>query len=229
MKVDFLFPTHVLVSDQIKRQDTNLVLTQQEEDYIDECCQNVRPSIHDHIKINNYHRITEEKYLLHHPSMKNLHDWIKDWANHHISNLYCTPDELSFEITQSWLTVCNDQYNLSFPHGHSNSFMAGVLYIQANREYDSIEFTRTPTGERFKMEVTDTSLKKTRKVTPLVIDSIRIPVHTGDILLFSSHTLHKLHTSPDSKEARISLAFNLFPTGSLGRYQNANHVKLQVG
>ncbi len=231
LKVEYLFPTHVLVTDQVRRPDTPLVLNQQEQDFIDECCNNTfinstisminhhNKSLHD-----SYHRVSKNRNLLHHPSMIHLYRWLKEWASSHIRKMYNAPKETSFDITQSWLTVTSKEHYASFPHVHSNSFMSGVLYIQANREYDSIEFTRSPNTDRFKMEITDQEINP----TALTMENHYVPVHTGDILLFSSHTTHRIYANPSNPEPRISLAFNVLPSGVIGFYDQASQVNITV-
>lgn len=226
MKTSFLFPTHVLVTDEVKRPGLDHVLTVEEEDYINQVTTRLRPSHVDGDLKDTIHWVSHEMYVLNHPAMVGLKDWLQQWIAPIMQTLYSSNPSITWTITQSWLTV-TEPHHLSFTHIHSNSFMSGVVYLQANRKHDMIEFTRPNTVDRMKIEPYTPHLAK--NPSPLVGHAHRIKVHTGDVILFSSHTPHRIMPTPvKDSPARISLAFNVFPSGTLGTYSHANELTVRV-
>jgi hypothetical protein len=89
-------------------------------------------------------------------------------------------------------------------HNHLNSFVSGVLYIQAQ---DNIMFL-TDKNNFFELKV--------KQFNNFNSQSFNMNVQTGDIILFPSHLTH-LVPHKINKNKRISLAFNTFIKGEIGR------------
>jgi hypothetical protein len=53
-----------------------------------------------------------------------------------------------------------------------------------------------------------------------------LPVGTGDLLLFPSSLMHMVDNTV-SKDTRISLSFNTFPVGTIGKEINADALHLK--
>ena len=129
-------------------------------------------------------------------------------------------DLAGLRITQSWLnkTKPDESHN---PHHHPNSYLSGVLYIKCLPN-DHINFTQRPQGSYGAINFDFPKEKITVwNATGLIQDVIE-----GDLILFPSWVSHHVDVNTTKDKDRISLSFNTFPTGELGGYDNATHLKL---
>ena len=108
-------------------------------------------------------------------------------------------------ITQSWLnfTEKNQYHHI---HDHSNSFVSGVFYINADEKNDKIKFFNKK-YQQIKPEIEKWNMWNS--------ESWWFPVKTGDIILFPSSLTHMVETK-EGDNTRISLAFNVFIKGTVG-------------
>lgn len=117
-------------------------------------------------------------------------------------------------FTQSWLNwTCQGEYH--HEHAHPNSFISGVLYINAGEE-DKIKFFKG-VYQQIKLDTDQYDIYNS--------DSWWFGVKTGDIVLFPSNTLHSVEAVTEA-DPRISLAFNTFLTGTLGEKKELTEMKI---
>jgi uncharacterized protein (TIGR02466 family) len=86
--------------------------------------------------------------------------------------------------------------------------VSGVFYIKCHDELDRIEFYKNKEDRFFNLQV--------KEFNTFNATDLWFPVKTGDIVLFPSTLTHGV----DSRErinTRISLAFNVFVKGTIGR------------
>jgi uncharacterized protein (TIGR02466 family) len=148
--------------------------------------------------------------VLSHKSFKKLFSFINTSLTDYFQGIYNPKDKgVSAYITQSWINYAayDESHHL---HMHSNSFISGVFYIQANKEYDKIYFAKSD-NRMIKMQPDE--------YNPFNADEWWIPVETGLLLLFPSSLYHYVDKNKSS-ETRISLAFNTFLKGHLGQCDN---------
>ena len=121
-------------------------------------------------------------------------------------------------ISQSWLSLTKPGEH-HHKHRHSNSFISGVVYINANREKDKIYFYDRVYREFF---------IKPKNHNVWNSDSWYLPVGTGDIVLFPSSLEHMVETveTDVQRDVRISLAFNTFLKGTIGNYASSTELVL---
>ena len=127
--------------------------------------------------------------------LKNVNDYTKNILKY----------KNKFSITTSWIT--NTKINgSSNAHCHSNSMLSGVFYIECDQNYDKISFQNfnVPT---WVIEPEEYNVYNSFKYY--------INVKKNLLILFPSEVLHKIEKNENKKE-RISLAFNLLPTGTIG-------------
>ena len=127
-------------------------------------------------------------------------------------------DHAALRITQSWLSINNPQ-DFHLPHFHPNSYLSGVLYINCLPN-DSIVFSDRTRGNMQTMEF------QKKKSTEWNSMKITQNIIRGDLILFPSWVAHGVNKNETINGKRISLAFNTFPTGEIGDYQNLTHLKL---
>lgn len=110
-----------------------------------------------------------------------------------------------FYITRSWFTksVKGEYANL---HNHNNCLFSGVLYIQTDENTGGIVFSDM-TNDRLELEASEYNILNSKSHT--------IFPKAGLLLMFPSETYHKILEN-NSDLTRISLAFNVFPTGGIG-------------
>jgi uncharacterized protein (TIGR02466 family) len=157
------------------------------------------------VKINNKknlgkNKISEDTYVL-----------IQDYFD----KIVCPANNVKPYITQSWLNFTKENES-HHKHNHSNSLVAGVLYINCDEKFDKIKFF----NEKYKtirLEIKNYNLFNS--------ESWWFSVKTGDIILFPPSMMHMVDVKEGSN-ARISLAFNVFIKGKIGTTENINELIL---
>lgn len=119
-------------------------------------------------------------------------------------------------ITQSWVnwTKSGEEHH---KHAHSNSFISGVFYIDADEEYDRIKFFKRHTYEALSIDPKEYHLFNSESWT--------FKVKTGDIILFPSSLGHQVE-SKIGDNLRTSLSFNTYIKGTIGVDYELTELKL---
>lgn len=122
-----------------------------------------------------------------------------------LEEIYKPAKKVKLRITQSWANYTKkDEYH--HRHTHSNSFISGVFYVNANKDTDKIYFH----NEHYRaIDILP------REPNILNSRSWWYPVETGDLILFPSDLSHSVEVL-GTDTVRASLAFNTFPVGYVG-------------
>ena len=156
------------------------------------------------VQINNYNtKVSINKNILDSEELKDIKNKINNALNNYKNIILNTDNKFELYTTQSWISYMKDNY-FHNQHNHLNSFVSGVLYIQAQ---DNIMFL-TDKNNFFELKV--------KQFNNFNSQSFNMNVQTGDIILFPSHLTH-LVPHKINKNKRISLAFNTFIKGEIGR------------
>ena len=127
-------------------------------------------------------------------------------------------------ITHSWLNIYKPNH-YDPPHNHNNCIISGVFYINClelpNNETDGICFHRHHLFQDIGLPATNPTEFSSKKY--------RIPVVTGDLILFPSMMHHSVEQNVTTDQTRISLAFNTFFFGVLGDYESTSELILKQG
>ena len=156
--------------------------------------------------IKNYGNTTSShRYILEEPEMAKIKSEIQYAINHYMYKIILARPEVKAYITQSWLNFTSEN-EWHHKHKHSNSFLSGVYYINADEENDKISFFK--------------DIHDQIKITPSEFniwnsDSWWLTVKTGDIIVFPSSLSHKVEQKTGNN-VRCSLAFNTFLKGTIG-------------
>ncbi len=129
-----------------------------------------------------------------------------------------TANDVSLQITQSWLTR-SQQGDSHHTHTHPNSVVSGVLYINLAPR-DGINFYRNEDNTWYELiRDADSYYNATRYFVQTSI---------GDIILFPSNIRHGVNEVTENID-RVSLSFNTFFSGELGREEFSNHLSIRLG
>tara|TARA_Y100000114_G_scaffold33722_1_gene29104 strand:- start:50 stop:661 length:612 start_codon:yes stop_codon:yes gene_type:complete len=153
--------------------------------------------------VSNYH--TKDSYVLNKKDFKELKKFIQECCDDYLEKIITPSDQVKLKITQSWLNYANkNEYHQE--HCHSNSFISGVLYINAKQEYDAIQFLNS-THRFLNPNIKNYNIWNSKTRT--------LQVKTGMIILFPSNLYHSVKINKNDY-TRISLAFNTFLRGTIG-------------
>ena len=142
--------------------------------------------------------------ILENKEMKKLKQFIEKSLKEYFQNIYVPKNNVEPYITQSWCNYTKEgQYH--HKHGHPNSFVSGVFYVQADRTKDKIYFYKEE-YKQIKIPAKEYNLFNS--------DSWWLETGTNDLVIFPSNLIHMVE-KVIGKE-RISLSFNTFLKGYIG-------------
>ena len=99
---------------------------------------------------NQGNTTSKNNYILELKEFKKLKLELEDILKDCIEKIYSPTDNIKCYITQSWLNYTKiKQYHHS--HNHSNSFLSGILYINADKNFDKVYFHKD-SYEQLKIE-----------------------------------------------------------------------------
>jgi len=184
-----LFPTTIQTS-ELERN-----FTQEELDFILSLPQ--RPNDSNTTSIDNY--------VLDNSILSNLKKKLLEGLQVYFYNILKATADTQIYITQSWVNYTKESQS-HHRHIHTNSFLSGVLYIDADSEKDEIMFFK----DRCNQIAVPTS-----EWNIFNSETWRVPASTGKLVIFPSSLNHAVETKK-GKNIRVSLAFNSFIKGNLG-------------
>jgi uncharacterized protein (TIGR02466 family) len=196
-----LFPEPVFIS------DINRNISKTELNYLNK----IKKSL---IK-NQGNYTSESKYILNCEELKNIKNDLHACIKKYFEEIIQTRNLITLYITQSWLNITKHK-EYHHMHYHPNSYLSGVLYIDANEKCDSIIFHK---GRYEEINLVPKNYNIFNSIT------WEVPVKTGMIILFPSHLRHSVGTKL-GKNLRTSLAFNVFLKGKIGSEIESNELFL---
>jgi len=195
-----IFPTPIYISKLNK-------FTKKELNYVDKLSLNINK--------NMGNVSSKNSYVLNDKPFNNIKKQLLNHITKYFDEVISTSDKIVPYITQSWLNYTKEnEYHHS--HAHPNSFVSGVLYINANKENDKIIF------EKNKYQGIDLTKKDFNLYNS---DTWFFPVHTSDLIMFPSNTQHKVEYKRGNN-IRTSIAFNIYIKGILGDLIKLTELKL---
>ncbi len=200
-EIHLAFPTPIMVG----RLDRDF--TPEELAFINEQKNNTAKNYGNKTSVNSY--------VLNSPELKELKEYVTLFIEAYVQTVYKPKEPIEMYITQSWLnyTAKGEHHHM---HTHSNSFISGVLYIEADREQDSVWMYK--------------SAHNYIALDPYHCDELNgdtwvQKVGTSDIIVFPSNVPHSVGKVTSDK-TRVSLAFNSFLRGKLGKEEEKTELKL---
>ena len=150
-----------------------------------------------------------DNYLMRHDPMTTIKQEITSALQMYLDNIIKPKDDVKPYITQSWLNY-TDENQYHHKHAHPNSFLSGVLYVNADPEKDKITFFNDGMYRQIKLFPKEWNLYNA--------ESWYFTVKPGDIVIFPSSLIHMVEQKAGNN-IRTSLAFNSFLRGAIGDKQ----------
>lgn len=146
-----------------------------------------------------------DNYILEKPELQNIKEFCLDAVHHFAYAVLNITSKTEFYITQSWLNA-GTFGGESKTHTHPNSIFSGVFYVRTSEE-DKILFSHPSAQISYTFDY--------EEFQPFNSISWWMPATQGSLLLFPSYLPHAV---PEIlSENRVSLAFNTFWHGEVGR------------
>lgn len=152
-------------------------------------------------------RISNERRVLQNNSLKDIKNFIEETIKWYIQNIEMPSDVYETYITHSFLNFI-DKSCSHHDHSHSNSYLTGILYINADVEKDRIYFNNGIYANKFPY-ISRSQYNKYNS------SEWWFPVETGKLILFPAYINHGVR-KVTSDNTRISLVFNTFIRGKIG-------------
>lgn len=170
--------------------------------------------------IKNEGNITsKDNYVLNSRPFAKLKKEIQLKVNSYFKEVISPVDGITPYITQSWLnyTETNQHHHL---HSHPNSLVSGVLYFDCDEKFDKIKFHRN------RSDVHTYIRWESKNWNVFNSEYWWFQLKTKDLIMFPSSLLHQVETK-EGNNTRISLAFNVFIKGKIGKKYNLTELFLK--
>ena len=164
-------------------------------------------------------RTTVGENILDNSNLSDIRKFVDESLDWYVKNIQRPKDEFEIYLTQSFVNLISNGQG-HYPHTHPNSYLSGVLYIQANQENDAITFLGEPCAcsKFLSLPTEDFNVFNSHRWS--------MPVWTGRLLIFPSHLPHQVNLVSNDYE-RVSLAFNTFIRGEIGMREEYSHLTLK--
>lgn len=155
--------------------------------------------------LNDGNMTSKDNYVLNQKPLQRVKDFCQLAVSNFFVEVYSPSGNVELYITQSWANYTKSgQYH--HKHQHPNSIVSGVFYVNADPDKDKIMFfnsTYKPINfPRDKWNVFNS-------------DSWWFSVKPNELKMFPSELHHSVPPT-ESKDVRVSIAFNTFVKGRLG-------------
>ena len=200
-----IFPCPV----NIVKRDTNLTNKEEKE---------IRKIVNEGMRKNSGNSSSYNSYIFN-GKLKKIKQFCEQQLKIYVEQVIVPKEELDLYITQSWLNITKPgEYH--HEHSHANSIISGVFYI-STVEDDTISFTdpNIKLKELIKFEQEEFNLWNST--------SWFFPSVTNELVLFPSWLSHRVDVNEKATTDRISISFNTFVRGILGKRTNSNELILK--
>ena len=204
-KIQVIFPEHFYV-------DGPYPLVPAEKDYL----LNLKNDVYDNYGGNT---ASKNSYVLENENLKPFKNYIEKCINQYAYDIMKISRDTKFEITQSWINY-NDSGQAHHAHKHSNSVISGVFFIDGDEDCPLVfhrDDTRAFFGGNWEYEIEEYNMLNSRTWV--------MPNKKNHLVLFPSTLTHSVNNNKSNKE-RVSLSFNTFLKGYVGKYRRLTELKL---
>ena len=165
---------------------------------------------------NTGNTTSSDRYVLKNKALKNLKEDLHKRVIDYFDKIICTDNSIIPYITQSWINY-TETNQFHHRHAHSNSYVSGIFYINANKKDDQIKFHKRG-HPPIELDITKYNIFNS--------PSWWYAVHTGDIILFPSTLVHGVEKKKGTN-VRTSLSFNVFFKGTIGNSARLTELVLE--
>ena len=150
--------------------------------------------------------------------LKNLKEFCEQHIKNYVKEITVPKnEELDFYITQSWLNVVKPGGSIR-QHNHENSIISGAYYV-STVEDDRIVFNDPKSFmDLIRIEPKEFNIWNS--------PTWFIPVNNNLLLLFPSWLSHTVEQNEKATTDRISISFNTFVKGTIGKKYDLNVLNL---
>jgi len=154
---------------------------------------------------------SDNLYILDKPELSFLKNKIMEYVHHFMWDMMKYNNN-NFKMTTSWIAKSSPGQT-SHWHNHNNCFYSGVFYIDTHENCGDIKFTSMD-NRRYNLIVSEYN----------EMNSVEFYVRPDNLrlLLFPAETYHQVAKNESTKD-RYSIAFNVMPTGLIGRGDSQLH------
>jgi len=142
--------------------------------------------------------------------LKNLKEFCEQHIENYVKQIINPKQKIDFYITQSWLNVVEPGGSIC-RHWHSNSIISGTFYPKVE-ETDTIEF-----HDPNKMLKERICMIERIESNHWNSSSLFFLVEKNNLMLFPSWLEHNVRPNEKATTNRISISFNVFVKGILGK------------
>lgn len=160
---------------------------------------------------------SQNKKILDEPAMHDIRAVLQSHLDQFFRITFNSSNKVALQITQSWLTR-SQQGDSHHVHTHPNSVVSGVLYINLAPQ-DGITFYRNVDNLWYELLRNEDSYYNA--------PSYFVQTSIGELILFPSNIRHGVRTVSAPVD-RVSLSFNTFFSGELGREEFSNQLSIRV-
>lgn len=166
--------------------------------------------------IANY--ASRNKRVLDLEALAGLRALLQEHVDAYFQQVFNSSNRVQLLITQSWISHTRKDES-HHEHVHPNSVASGVFYINVG-ENDGINFYRNEDNIWHELLRQEDNYYNAHRYF--------IKTDIGDILIFPSNIRHGVARLQQDVE-RLSLAFNTFFSGELGREEYSNSLHIELG
>jgi len=167
--------------------------------------------------INNGNRDYSNNSYIFNTKLKKIKEFCEQHIKIYVKEIINPKEGLDFYITQSWLNLTKPGGSHQM-HAHANSIISGAFYIQTDVG-QTISCYNTHKNYQPAIEFDETGTLWNSNIS-------NFNVSNNQLLLFPSWLVHGV--APNEKQTKdvISLSFNTFIRGNLGKRENLNQLIL---
>ena len=158
-------------------------------------------------RTNEGNMTSTDSYVLKHKGLSKLYDELNDSLNNYFRQVYNAKDDVSLYITQSWINYTKE-FQYHHKHVHPNSILSGIIYLDVDENNDRILFYKHE--DKSNINIPHKEWNRYNST------SWWLPAKTGTVYIFPSTLMHMVETKKENN-LRVSLSFNTFVKGNLGR------------
>jgi uncharacterized protein (TIGR02466 family) len=162
--------------------------------------------------------MSNNNYVLNEPELAGIKVEIDNVLKSYRDNIIDpVQTDVEIYITQSWMNWTRPG-EWHHKHTHSNSYLSGVFYVDADEAKDKIVFIN---------DIYRAIKFEHKAVNHFNTETWDFTTRTGMLVLFPSWLQHMVEMKPQAhNKTRISLAFNTFVRGTLGKNNALTELKL---